>query len=570
MGIKKQYKNRLTEALENPKYQKHFDKLYTKWKNEDNRLTLADAEKIYDIYRRVLGSININLPAVQRFLYVFNGSNASRRNLSINDLQNFDVLEFKEVLIFLKFWKKIDINFTTDEENDEEQKLEIERKKREEVFKNQGEEATLEKLDASEKLWKNKETAVVDDNGLLVQEIMSQKHSINMGYYYHNVLLQQYLFRFGNAPWCVTQRGNSANYVYIKPDGEKHVFQYGGKPMKQGVNLYYNYRNNAVFYFIIDTKKSDKYYMSALQVFKNGGYKLTSMINDGDKQMTYDEICNIYPELSKYKDTLKYRESDTDDTVKSILDLINETPGNEYEFAGLKDDRLQDRYVQAGYPIRKPISWIHMDKEVKVKYISTTDINNITIKFDNLYLINEIKKSGHLQQLDNKLKALGKENGIIFVIDNIIKNTYKKKRINKKNKKQYLLSKNENSDIFGLFDYDKLTWVQIDGVTYDDNYNLISKQFVDIPSKVPHIVTIPSNVPHIVTIYGKNKTEDNESLYCLESPTENVKNGSLFFSAKKWEELKNSKKITYKDKKYKFGKFDYESDSDIQENNLFK
>tara|TARA_R110000765_G_scaffold168497_1_gene273549 strand:+ start:23918 stop:25522 length:1605 start_codon:yes stop_codon:yes gene_type:complete len=76
-------------------------------------------------------------------------------------------------------------------------------------------------------------------------------------------------------------------------------------------NLYNTYRykdHEPTFYFVkIKTKSTtNKYHFFVVQATKGGQYFVTSSLNDGDKQMTWDEILKIQPKLKGLEDVFKH------------------------------------------------------------------------------------------------------------------------------------------------------------------------------------------------------------------------------------------------------------------------
>jgi len=561
MDIKYLTSKLLREAVEK-KYQKQFDSIYKSWKNEKPKLTLNDAEEIYNTYRRILGSINMDVDAVNRFLYIHDGKTANKRKLELKDLQNIESLTFVELLSFLKIWNKFKKDIDSDDSDakkqDDLQKRENEIKA---IFDDNGAQQTEEKIEESKKMWYDTTSAKISEGSLRLYEIMNQTQAIRMGYYYQNLLSRKNTIENSdfNHPWCVTMRGRD---VYVRRVDENGN-EYGDKIMNHMENMYSSYRNAQgwTFYFVIDDSKpiSDKYHIASIGVTRNNIYKVTSMKNDGDNQMDWDDIASIYPELEDHEDVLVPREHDTKELeTKSIIDIINEIPGNINEFSR-QDNQTQMDYIDAGGVLRTPLSWQMSSKEVRAKYINSTVNANVNSKFSNLQFIEAVLKTSR-NHLEAKLINLGFKNGIIYLIDYYLKSTYQTKIISINNNKHVLLE-NRNTKKIGLFDYTTFNWVARNGVTYADNYTLLGGRGEFFISN--------KNVNYILQKYTTG-AEDSKTLYALieMGQAKKITADAYFFTNSQWNQLVKDKKIAPKKDITKISKIknlEPEIDTDIKE-----
>ena len=110
---------------------------------------------------------------------------------------------------------------------------------------------------------------------------------------------------------------NESLTIYRGDSAQQCVQIKGSWPFKWCVsaqstsNLYNTYRykdHEPTFYFVkIKTKNTtNKYHFFVVQATKGGQYFVTSSLNDGDKQMTWDEILDIQPKLKGLEDVFKH------------------------------------------------------------------------------------------------------------------------------------------------------------------------------------------------------------------------------------------------------------------------
>jgi hypothetical protein len=453
------------------------DVLMPKWRSVYPNLTDVEGEIIYDRHDKLKNQIKPDNPAVTSFLFRYDG-NFGTKKYELKDLTDITRFEIKELIEFLKEFGSLNIDLA-DEQVDNLQAKENEYKK---IFNQNGVQKTPEKIEASQEMWKDTSTALINEDGFRVYEIFSQDQSIRMGYYYHTLHLKNFIKKYTenrsterlNSPWCVTWRGQSVA-EYMKDENGKNI---GAPLFSHYGNMYRNYRTNhdRTFYFVIDESRpeEDRYHMSALQVTSNFRYILTSMMNDGDLNKSWEEIIEIYPKLSEHKDKIKPRQmSDNEVSEMSITDRINEDPNSQNAFFR-QNNQIKELYIDDNKTLKNPMSWRAMGKELRVKYVDLATTADITQRFSTEEFLKEVLNTeGFKNKLNRKLKILGINGGLSYLVANIMKG-YKQARISLDNQSVVLFtnSKSQNDQLakYGLFDSEKFEWVTKNGITYDLSY----------------------------------------------------------------------------------------------------
>lgn len=435
--------------------------------------------------------------------------------------------------------------------------------------------STPEKVAASKKLWLSERDTVVSEEGFKVHYIADARESIKYGYY------QQSLTETLRGPdgsrgqqWCVTGRNTGTE--------------------SRG-NLWGTYRPRRTFWFVIDESKNPKdiqdpnvfrYYMSALQYCYNDtdrrgnrytGFKVTSLINDGDNEKTWEEVVQIYPQLSEHREKFeKYVKYDEGELLsKDTLNRISESPGRN-EFASQRRE-LKKAYIERGGTIKTERSWVSMDTNLRVLYIITTTSRDVIDKFQSYELISAIKKVGNeFKLLDNHIKSLGstldnngnvlnqnqKDLGVGVIYEYLMANEFIVARTSIDNPKIKLYRSKTNKKKFGLFHLEHNNWVIHDGVTFEPNYTEASTiLYIDDQDNSYLVETY---------VVGENGQVDNNSLFCV-YPIEETNEYAQghFIGHRQWEVL--SSKMHPKDEDnddddtVKFTDLDPETDVDIKE-----
>ena len=500
MNIKDLVYDLVVEAVKNKGL---FDRLMTKWKETYPNLTDGEGEYIYNRHDQLKGQMKLTNPAVVSFLTRYDG-NYGTKKYELKDITDITRFDTKHLIEFLKEFGRFELNLVGDENNDSEKKEEEIKK----IFDQNGGQKTPEKIEFSKSMWFDSSTALINEGDFRVYEIMNQAQSIRMGYYYQTIHKKNWLENNGrgvNSPWCVTWRGGDVKEYREDENGNPigaPIFSHGG-------NMYSTYRTNynRTFYFVIDESKSDtdKYHMSALQIDNYGRYILSSMYNDGDNSMSWDDIVRIYPKIAQFKDKIKSREmSENEVQSKSIVDIINENPGSQYEFARQTPER-KEAYIDALGTLKTPKSWTTMSNDLRSKYVDVMQINDAYQRFSNLeFLTLVLKTEGFTNKLDRKLKILGRQEGIAYLVDYLMKHEYQVGRRSIDNSK-ISTYRSRVTKKFGLFDYSKGTWIKSGGIEYGPYYN-----------KVKDTLYFDENRKgYIVELYSDSMEENEKSFYAV-------------------------------------------------------
>jgi len=185
-------------------------------------------------------------------------------------------------------------------------------------------------------------------------------------------------------------------------------------------NLWGTYRPKRTFWFVIDESKNPKdnpnkdvyrYYICALQYCERDqgytGFKMTSMLNDGDNPKTWEEVVRIYPQLAEHRDLFEYKTYDEAELFdRSVANRLTEGEGR-HQFAAARRE-LKKAYLEGGGVISTEKSWKSMDTNLRNMYILSTTARDAIDKFSSYELMSAIKKVGNeFRLLDSTLKSLG-------------------------------------------------------------------------------------------------------------------------------------------------------------------
>lgn len=425
--------------------------------------------------------------------------------------------------------------------------------------------STPEKVKASKKRWLSERNSVVNGEGFKVHYVSDARESISYGFYQ-----QELAKKLGGAQWCVTGRNTSDS---------------------RG-NLWGTYRPKRTFWFVIDESKNPidnkdssvyKYYICALQWCERDldhrgnlytGFKMTSMLNDGDNPKTWEEVVQIYPQLAEHRDLFKYVKYDESELFdKDEVNRINEAPGNKLEFSMVRRN-LKKAFIDRGGVITTAKSWQRMDTDLRTLYIISTNARNVIDKYQSYELMSEIRKVGNeFKLLDNTLRSLGLrlddrgsavnqklgDVGVGYIYEHLMSNEFIVARVSIDNK-NLVLYESKKTKKFGLYYNDKASWVKQDGSVFEPNYSQMGTDlYNDNEGKT-----------YIVETYTTGGEPDNTSLYCVFPIEENDNASGHFVTATKFEMLKT--KIQPKDENddddsVRISDFDPETDVDIKEMN---
>jgi hypothetical protein len=143
-------------------------------------------------------------------------------------------------------------------------------------------------------------------------------------------------------------------------------------------NMYHNYRfagNEPSFYFVknqerlnkIKNLKDDPYCFFVIQIYKNGNYIITNSLNDGDKEMSWNDILKLEPLLNG---------------TQGIFKQVELTPKEKADYNRFKNGISDEDYKDLSYD----------DKKI---YISiTNELNDDNFKNTPKQLINDFITTG--------------------------------------------------------------------------------------------------------------------------------------------------------------------------------
>jgi hypothetical protein len=548
---------------ESMKSKEKFEEILKKWQVTYPNMTADDAVKILKRHDAIKNNITMDQPGVVSFLARYDGIPQGTKKYELKDLRDIFKFEIKHLVEFLTEFGNFSIDLG-DVDNEESPESRLKR-----IFKEKAEQKTDEKVEESKKMWTDENTATVNENGFRVYEIKNQDQAVRMGYYYQEFHLENYKRKYINKepnlrpPWCVTGRGGKVSeYIeYDAPDGTKrkdYLFS-------QYVNAYINYRKgqDRKFYFVIDENKTptDRYYMSALQINRYGQFMVTSMMNDGDNAMSWDQIVNIYPKLEPYRSKIIFTQFSNEETSSdgdindNLLNRINEDEGNLNDFCRLTKARKSE-FINLGGTLSKPRSWSCMDSDLRRLYISTMSLDNATTKFSTFeFLSATLRVPGIQASLQKRLEDLGKKEGIMFLINHLFNYEFKIARRSVDNN-QINIYESTRTKKFGIFSAIRLNWYEKNGIIFEPIYNLL-------PTEIYRDKEIGKTF--MVEIYSDTNSPNEKSFYAAyDTNASNVKKSAHFFTYDAWNKLKETGKIVKQDESKRSGDIkNLEPDSDV-------
>lgn len=391
---------------------------------------------------------------------------------------------------------------------------------------------TQEAIELSKKLWYEKNPSlIIDEDGFRVYKIHTKQQSIAMGFYSQNTAHRlsgnNSLGYMNMTRWCVTY-----------PDSG---------------NLWVNYRtsHNRTFYFVIDESRTQmvqegntrqgKYFISALQYDNKKDattkYRITSMMNDGDSSMDESQVLKIYPKLANHLNLITPTNYNSD--IEQGVDLdeveyITEQENSRYEFASV-NNFLKEEYISLGKIITKEKSWRSMNQDLRSLYINSTTNENMFTKFSTKEILKIVESdTKNFRHLDNRIKSGGHVAGFKELYAKLMSSDYIVDI--KKSLKGHAVSlyQSRTTKKYGLFDKLKGTWLEKNGITYDDEY-FASDDTADFD------IAMPDNHDEIFTaqLYRRGPSRDNTSFVFLSTGEEEDGYSGYFLSEAKWQELKS-------------------------------
>lgn len=538
-------------VVENFKSKSQFDSLVKKWYGENpTPEQIGMADKMLSLFMQKQKGLEPSNPAVYSFLTRFDGSYP-------NEFPIFDPKKLKDASQYTLAQMTSLYDDLRDDDVDEEG-----------VFSGDNY-SNLDKIKASYELWKGDEHKIIDEGNLRVYFIPNEKVSKQFGYYMQavtewdgsylqrtspeiftkeNKKLIPHVGTLSGAQWCVTGRGTSDS---------------------RG-NLWGSYRDDRTFYFVIDESKApssdldasiSRYFISALQVDTGirQGYRITSALNDGDNPKTWEEVIQIYPQLTEHKDkfvNVKFVRNNEMENANDVVGKINESLSNPYEFRRV-NKKLKKAFLDRGGVLSKADSWRSMPDKLREYYILTTTARNVLDKYQSTEFMNEIKKKGsEFNLLNKRLKVVGLE-GIGYIYDHLMKNEFDIAR-NSLDNQNIRLYQSKKTGKYGLYNVINATWITSDGITYEPTYDQLedTSLYQDNDGNL-----------YLVEIFSESGEPTPTSLYCIYPVSdENVNVKGHFITSPKFESLKQKIQPTDDDSDVvNISDFNPETDVDIKE-----
>jgi len=211
---------------------------------------------------------------------------------------------------------------------------------------------------------------------------------------------------------------NKNNLLILLGDLKQKCISYGSGykwciSRTDSSNMFYSYRmrlNEPVFYFVFDKDKpkEDKYHAIVIYINKQKQYYVANANNEGDKQMSWDQIVEIQPKL---KD------------LQSIFKHIPLKPEEREEYNKFKEPISFEEYEKLSYDQKnKYISFGHdlsynqveiTPKELLIKYAKTTIGNNLPEDF-----VKKMSPSDQKELKNNRIKKYGELNSKFIYYQN--------------------------------------------------------------------------------------------------------------------------------------------------------
>ena len=211
---------------------------------------------------------------------------------------------------------------------------------------------------------------------------------------------------------------NKNNLLILLGDLKQKCISYGSGykwciSRTDSSNMFYSYRmrlNEPVFYFVFDKDKpkEDKYHAIVIYINKQKQYYVANANNEGDKQMSWDQIVEIQPKL---KD------------LQSIFKHIPLKPEEREEYNKFKEPISFEEYEKLNYDQKnKYISFGHdlsynqvkiTPKELLIKYAKTTIGNNLPEDF-----VKKMSPSDQKELKNNRIEKYGELNSKFIYYQN--------------------------------------------------------------------------------------------------------------------------------------------------------
>lgn len=247
----------------------------------------------------------------------------------------------------------------------------------------------------------------------------------------------------GNKPysWCIARADSSNMFMRYRTDSKRPSF-YFVKRKKATIDEF-DYWNKSGQEFL--GSFIDKWHFFVIQVLKDGGYIVTSAMNDGDKPMTWEEILKIAPELQGKQDFFtskpltdkeiqkyeKYKKMMSDEEFAKLPYVDKEFYIDTYvdevslltdkQFSYLPDD-LKNKYINLGVDLSdSQILMISDNKKLLKRYIEVWN-EKFNLKYLDNHSISKISKIKYQLLNDENKKKIDevKSNNINIRLHNMI------------------------------------------------------------------------------------------------------------------------------------------------------
>ena len=487
MNIKKIVSTVLSEAVSKKDFPKIVrQKLEDAYPTSFNELTPEEQDQYinsiitrHDVIKPLL---NVDNSIVYNFLLRHDGTHGSKK-VELQQLQSLPEAPIEELLELMvalskgKFEKK-SLSTATGVESEKSEE-EIEKERVDEIFKENSNRPTEEKLEYSKSLWEDPSTALVNENGVRLYYIKDQETSERFGYYYESIFKKQFQIVKGDpkytnvdlrAPWCQVWRGESQYGYEVKDDNGRPLYSHS--PNKWGQM---REQIGYTFYYLIDDKidplqnvvEKGQWHMVAVAIKRNGAIILSPMLNAGEISKPWGEVIKMYPELEKYRNVFQseeFEESELKVRLKQGEVRVSENEGSPKEFARLSPDE-QIIWIQQDNDITKVKSWKAMAPPVRIAYIGTIDASNYTHKISNWDLLKAILSTeGFASKINRRVP-----NGVSKLVGFYINVDFNVAFSGKKTETTVVLSEKRTGKK-GIFDTLKGGWVESGGITYSDKF----------------------------------------------------------------------------------------------------
>ena len=492
MGIEKLISNIVNEAVKKSDLTAF---LMNKWNSESPKFNSLDSETksshtlaIIQSYQSIKSKLRPNYPAVFSFLQRHDGNHGSNL-ITIEQLNKITEVPFNQLMELLSTvgnFKPLVSDGESKVSGGDDGEVKLIK-----TFGVSGNKPTEGKVTTSKEMWGSPNNAIINEDGFRVYHIKDQTQAIRMGYYYQSLHIKQYrdLKLEVRPPWNVTFR-----------KGFQEMNTVGSEIISHGFNKWSSYRSahEVSIYFVIDESRNPfenvlgggKYFMGNIEVLNDGGYHLTSMLNDGALLINWNKLVSIYPKLEGHEELFKYYDFSPEELVEptEIDTSFNEYPESK-NYIGKQLPEVQIQWFKDGNDITKPLTWKSMTSSVRLAYIDTITAYNIHEKISNDSLLDEMllgfadKENGGQRFstiINDKIKSVtsGKKT-LSSLTHHYYESKYEVEFIGKRNPKRVVYRAKSNdpqtNGLMGIFDTSTGKWFQSGTVKYSSRFEITNR-----------------------------------------------------------------------------------------------